>query len=622
MAAESRVAAVVGGKRVRGGGSAARGGRQAGGTRERQDGGCKGTRRIRVTPPDVVMCVGNGFILHTVNTALVVYNTKGQQLTAITPHNEFFNALPRNMGAYEGAPKGDAIGDMTCTYDHRSKRFYLATYWTVSADGGASQCLGAPSPLPLPSLSPPSPLPLPSLSPPSPLPPHPSLPPSAPLPPSSSPLPPSLLLTPFFQSGGDKNAYDRFGQTRYRADGTTVGTGVLVAASTTPDPTKPWNLFFIPSSRLLPILFPLLPPLPPSKPLPLPPHLRPFPSHCNAVDYPQIGTDGYGFYVSANHFSYEDDGYFGVSIFAISKVQLSRPTNTFILRIAIPTSDNPSIPDYTVWPQKVAADTPFDYTNGGTMYFGYNQDTQAFTTLNRIGAFLITGTSFLGTKQALSRVQTFYAATTCPEYFTTGYVKQKWSPVPLAWEYGTTIKPIDPSSTDIRGVVVAPVKKQMWLTFMTGTSILQVEGPYVVIARLRMSLVPTRRWQPLQVVLERFRMVGVKGNGLIQPSLAMNSRGRGIVAVSLAGPSYYPSAAYATVNGETAAGDVVVAGAGGAALDDYSGYMGFAEAVRYGDYMTAGIDEQGNAWGAVQYVPGRPRTHWTNWATYIFKVTL
>ncbi|CAI5949645.1 unnamed protein product [Closterium sp. NIES-65] len=194
MAAESRVAAVVGGKRVRGGGSAARGGRQAGGTRERQDGGCKGTRRIRVTPPDVVMCVGNGFILHTVNTALVVYNTKGQQLTAITPHNEFFNALPRNMGAYEGAPKGDAIGDMTCTYDHRSKRFYLATYWTVGAgevsgfEAPPLPSLSPPSPLPLPSLSPPSPLPLPSpLTPPS-LPPHPSLPPPHPsLPPSSSP---------------------------------------------------------------------------------------------------------------------------------------------------------------------------------------------------------------------------------------------------------------------------------------------------------------------------------------------------------------------------------------------------------------------------------------------------
>ncbi|CAI5513098.1 unnamed protein product [Closterium sp. Naga37s-1] len=181
------------------------------------------------------------------------------------------------------------------------------------------------------------------------------------------------------------------------------------------------------------------------------------------------------------------------------------------------------------------------------------------------------------------------------------------------------------------------------------------------------------------------------------------------MAVSLAGPSYYPSAAYATVNGETAAGDVVVAAAGrgralddysaagdvvvaaaggaalddysaagdvvvaaagGAALDDYSGYMeaggtwGFAAAVRYGDYMTAGIDEEGNAWGAVQYVAGetknpldqlgylylqvaavnvlggldgkpsavlcgtvcageaQDRTHWSNWATYIFIVQL
>ncbi|CAI7768717.1 unnamed protein product, partial [Closterium sp. NIES-54] len=242
---------------------------------------------IRVTPPDVVMCVGNGFILHTVNSALVVYNTKGRQLTAITPHNEFFNALPRNMGSYEGAPKGDAIGDMTCTYDHRSRRFYLATYWT---------------------------------------------------------------------SGGGKNAYDRFGQTRNRADGTTVGTGLLLAASTTPDPTKPWNLFFIPTSNdgknshadfRPPLNFP-------TKRL------------VTFMDYPQIGTDGYGFYLSANHFSYEEDSYFGVSIFAISKVQLARPANTFILRIAIPTSDDTSIPDYTVWPQKVAADTPFDYTNGGT----------------------------------------------------------------------------------------------------------------------------------------------------------------------------------------------------------------------------------------------------------------
>ncbi|GJP72338.1 hypothetical protein CLOP_g3080 [Closterium sp. NIES-67] len=436
---------------------------------------------------------------------------------------------------------------MTCVYDRRAKRFYLATYWT---------------------------------------------------------------------SGGSKNAYDRFGQTRRRGGGETVGSGLLVAASTTSNPTQPWNLFFIPASndgKNSNADF-------------RPPLNLPTQGLVTFMDYPQTGADAYGFYVSANHFSYEDSGYFGVSIYAISKVQLSRPRSTFILRIAIPTNSDPTTPDYTVWPQKVAADSAYDTSNGGTMYFGYNEDatgTSDFspvTGFTYIGAFLITGTGYLGTKRALSLVQTYYAAVSSSGFYTPGLLVQKWGPVPLAWVYGTTIKPIDPSTTDVRGVVVDAVKKQMWMTFTTGATLDLL--PFVVVARLRMTLVPQRKWQPLRVVLERFKWVGVKGNGLIQPSVALNRHGKGIIATSLAGPSYYPSAAYATLNADAVVGDVVVAGAGAAALDDYSGYMGFGAAVRYGDYMTAAIDEEGNAWGAVQYVPGRPRSYWSNWATYIFKVVL
>ncbi|CAI5936046.1 unnamed protein product, partial [Closterium sp. NIES-65] len=43
---------------------------------------------VHVTPPDVTLCVGNGFIVHAVNCALVVYDTKGKQLTRIIPQNE------------------------------------------------------------------------------------------------------------------------------------------------------------------------------------------------------------------------------------------------------------------------------------------------------------------------------------------------------------------------------------------------------------------------------------------------------------------------------------------------------------------------------------------------------
>ncbi|CAI7906538.1 unnamed protein product [Closterium sp. NIES-54] len=48
-------------------------------------------------------------------------------------------------------------------------------------------------------------------------------------------------------SGGFNNTYDKFGQTRRRGN-TTVGSGLIVAASTTDDPTQEWNFFFIPGS--------------------------------------------------------------------------------------------------------------------------------------------------------------------------------------------------------------------------------------------------------------------------------------------------------------------------------------------------------------------------------------
>ncbi|MDX6532815.1 MAG: hypothetical protein QOF68_559, partial [Gaiellales bacterium] len=41
-------------------------------------------------PPDQGLCVGNGFVLETVNEVLRVYNTNGQPLTNPTSFNEFY----------------------------------------------------------------------------------------------------------------------------------------------------------------------------------------------------------------------------------------------------------------------------------------------------------------------------------------------------------------------------------------------------------------------------------------------------------------------------------------------------------------------------------------------------
>ncbi|CAI5524737.1 unnamed protein product [Closterium sp. Naga37s-1] len=348
------------------------------------------------------------------------------------------------------------------------------------------------------------------------------------------------------------------------------------------------------------------------------------------LDYPQIGTDAYGFYVSVNQYSESLEQVYGAGIYAIAKSQLQAPENATILRFVVPYTASVLSPSYTIYPQKVAADGDYDYRHGGTMYFGWTgvnpnrgapNETVLITNFTTVGAFAITGTSALGTPEAERLVEPHCAAVNTPPFFIPRPVEQKPGPVPTAWQMNSTIKPIGPSEIDARGVVVNPESRRMWVSFMSAFG--KDMSAAAVVVRLRLSLRPQRKWRTLRVFLERFKVVGVGGgNSLIQGTIALNRHGVGIIAASLAGRSFYPSAAYATLNANVDVGRVVIAGPGKAPLDDYTGYRVGATEMRYGDYMTATVDEEGNAWAAVQYVAGQPRTEWSNWAAFVFKVDL
>ena len=77
-------------------------------------------------PPDQGLCVGGGYILETVNSALRVYNkANGAPLTAVLALNEFYGfppAINRTTGVF-----GPFTFDISCHYDPDSGRwFHLA----------------------------------------------------------------------------------------------------------------------------------------------------------------------------------------------------------------------------------------------------------------------------------------------------------------------------------------------------------------------------------------------------------------------------------------------------------------------------------------------------------------
>jgi hypothetical protein len=113
--------------------------------------------------------------------------------------------------------------------------------------------------------------------------------------------------------------------------------------------------------------------------------------------------------------------------------------------------------------------------------------------------------------------------------------------------------------------------------------------------------------------------VAVAGDNVIFPSLAFADE-TGVLAFTLVGPDYFPSAAYVKV-GEEGTSDVHIAAAGAAPDDGFSGYIAYSGGSigRWGDYSAA-VSDGSHVWFATEYIPNLPRTALANWGTFITKI--
>jgi len=134
--------------------------------------------------------------------------------------------------------------------------------------------------------------------------------------------------------------------------------------------------------------------------------------------------------------------------------------------------------------------------------------------------------------------------------------------------------------------------------------------------------------------------VAVANNSVMFPSIAANSSGDAAIAFTLAGPDYYPSAAYVTLNASSAPSAVKIAKAGDGPADGFTGYRS-QDAVdngveRWGDYSAAAATSSGTIWMATEtinqacdlntfintnFTCGNTRTIYANWGTWISSVT-
>src|SRR5258708_4762386 len=82
------------------------------------------TTQFSLEPPDQGLCVGNGFVLETVNDALRVFDSSGSALSAPTALNQFFNLIPAFTRS-NPAVFGDFVSDPKCYFDAADQRWFV-----------------------------------------------------------------------------------------------------------------------------------------------------------------------------------------------------------------------------------------------------------------------------------------------------------------------------------------------------------------------------------------------------------------------------------------------------------------------------------------------------------------
>jgi hypothetical protein len=425
-----------------------------------------------------------------------------------------------------------------------------------------------------------------------------------------------------------------------------------IAVSNTGDPTGAWTIYYTPAQN---------------------DGTDGTPDHqCDGgycfQDYPHIGADANGVYITTNEYALFGDGYNGVEVFAFSKKQLKNHPAT----ITVTTLHSLSVkgtPGFTVWPA-ISPAGQYENAANGTEYFlsslaGDGYETGNTTgTANKIAIWALTNTRSLnyGTPDLRLSVDLIKSAT----YVFPPKSDQKPGDIPLgdclndtSDAFGNDVVTGEPlgcwwlfldppvtwqpevmaslDSNDTRMQQTWFTNGRLWGALDTAVKV----GGEVKAGILWFSIDPKISWfGKVSGKIDEQGYLALRNNNLSYPAIAMGTNGRGVIAFTVVGEDYYPSAGYAMISSSGHVGKIHISGMGLGPDDGFTSYTAFVgdpPRTRWGDYGAAVTDGH-DLWIASEWIGqtcnideffwdatadltcGGTRTAFANWGTYITKL--
>lgn len=355
-------------------------------------------------------------------------------------------------------------------------------------------------------------------------------------------------------------------------------------------------------------------------------------------DYPHIGADAYGFYVTTNAYPWNGNGFDGAQIYAFSKAQLAAGAanvtmghiDTFGM-VNAPSDAGATQPGFTLWPAQSPGTNSFYTKSGGVEYFMSSNAADEAThpvagfggnyTSNQLVVWTLSNTSSLDSvSPALAltnKILTVNQYAIPPKQKQPGSGTAPTTAVPQGYCINNTTTATiagvgcwrllvgapgsevvsRPDSNDTRMQQVMYANGKLWGAL--DTAINPDGGPQR--AGIAWFIVNP---SASKVLLQGY--LGAAGYDFTYPAIGVTASGRGVMAFTATGDNLYPSAAFASIDAIAGVGAwSVVPGGEGKAVDDgftsYKAQVGNPPRTRWGDYGAAAVD--GNSvWVASEYV--------------------
>jgi hypothetical protein len=362
-------------------------------------------------------------------------------------------------------------------------------------------------------------------------------------------------------------------------------------------------------------------------------------------DYPHIGADAYGFYITTNAYPWCCNGFSGEQIYALSKAQLAAGAASVTMQhfdtsgmVKAPSDAGPTQPGFTNWPAQASGTSQLNLSNNGTEYaLSSNAADEAQNpvsgapgtrTSNQLILWTMTNTASLNTaspainlsnkiltvgqygvppKQQQPGSGTLADKTTTPDVAQGDCINDTstllFNGQTGCWRLLFGGEPAHnevisrPDSNDTRMQQVMYANGKLWGALDTALN--PDGGPQR--AGIEWFIV-----NPAAASIVKQGYLGASGYDFTYPAIGVTSSGRGIMAFTATGDTLDPSAAYAPIDANAGVGAWnVVTGGTGAARDDgftsYKSQVGNPPRTRWGDYGAASVD--GNSiWIASEYI--------------------